>query len=345
MKDGDERRSLFCQFINDNSQLFATNDEKWIQNFNKCIDFFQCENRRPSTNSTNSNEKKTGIWLRDQLNRFKKSQLNNHQMKLFTQFLNKYKDLFKSKEETWFEKFASVNEFIKENKRKPLVNKINSNETHLSMWLHHQLQNLKKNEESMKIGDKRRNVFLKFIEDNQQLFLNDDEKWDIMLEKCKLFIVSNNKRPSCTSDIEEERSLGIWIVTQIQNLKKNKNSTVIENKKELFLNFMQENEDIFKTKEDIWFDSFKQYQEWFQKTKKKLSHYSKNDEEKKLALWFRTNFDNLKSNSEAMKIGDKRRKVFQDFVENYPNIFCTLKEHWYIYFDKLKRKRKIKPIK
>ncbi len=66
------------------------------------------------------------------------------------QFLEEYKEYFKSYDEIWYEKFDELKEFIDENKKRPYEKLKNNEEKQLGKWVSTQTQNYKNKKESMK---------------------------------------------------------------------------------------------------------------------------------------------------------------------------------------------------
>ena len=140
--------------------------------------------------------------------------------KIWRQFLEEYKEYFKSNDENWFESFEELKKFIDENKRRPQEdeNKIRpqeKNEKILAKWLSHQIDNYKKKTLSMK-DTERYKIWTQFLEEYKEYFKkNNDENWFKNFEKLKKFIDENKRRPNP----KKEGELGRWLCTQLHNYK------------------------------------------------------------------------------------------------------------------------------
>ena len=54
------------------------------------------------------------------------------------------------------------------------------------------------------------NLWTKFLEEYNEYFIPDDEKWFQKFEELKSFIDTNKKRPSSTSKNIDEKKLGVF---------------------------------------------------------------------------------------------------------------------------------------
>jgi hypothetical protein len=61
-------------FINSDKykKYFMTNIEEWIYNFNLVKNYIDVNNKKPSTNDKDKNIKKLGLWIKSQVQKYKK---------------------------------------------------------------------------------------------------------------------------------------------------------------------------------------------------------------------------------------------------------------------------------
>jgi ribosomal RNA-processing protein 8 len=78
---------------------------------------------------------------------------------LWTNFLEEYKEYFKSNYEIWYEKFDELKNFMNKNKKRPTKN----NNKSLNQWLNLQIKNYKKKIQGMK-DENRYNLWSEFTE-------------------------------------------------------------------------------------------------------------------------------------------------------------------------------------
>ena len=56
-------RDLFDEFREKNKDCFVSNEEKWVDNMNKCQEYITENNKRPSQSSKDPEIKKLGSWI------------------------------------------------------------------------------------------------------------------------------------------------------------------------------------------------------------------------------------------------------------------------------------------
>ena len=160
---------------------------------------------------------------------------------------------------------------------------------------------------------------------------NGEEIWKNKLERVKLYIDENNKRPSQCNKNKEIKNLGSWISHQIENY----------NKKE----YIMKNEIIYDTWDRfIKNDKYKKYflsneQEWFDNldsVKKYIDTYNEkplqneNEETKILGSWISNQLTNYKNNKCIMKnksIYDAWDEFIKD--EQYKKYFLSNEGQWF----------------
>ena len=157
MKD-DKIRIIWNDFINKYKELFKNNNEIWNDNLNKLEEFIKENNKTPSSTSKIKEEKQLAKWLSHQKQNYKKEQqiMKDEEIRIiWTEFINKYSDLFKDNNEKWNDNLNKLEEFIKENNKTPSSTSKIKEEKQLGLWLGHQKQNYKNKIASMKEEENR----------------------------------------------------------------------------------------------------------------------------------------------------------------------------------------------
>jgi superfamily II DNA or RNA helicase/predicted small secreted protein len=98
MKNEDVRKK-YEDFIEKYKEYFESNDEKWDNSFDKTVQFIEENNKLPSKNSKNKDEKILGSWLSHQQQNYKKNEKimkNEDTRKKLEDFIGKYKEYFES---------------------------------------------------------------------------------------------------------------------------------------------------------------------------------------------------------------------------------------------------------
>jgi superfamily II DNA or RNA helicase len=180
MKDPD-RRKLWSEFIkkynikNKDEVL----DEEWNNNFEKLKEFINNTNnkRTPSPTSINVKEKELSSWLSNQQNKYKnKTQGMKDEVRFqkWSDFLEEYKEYFKTNDEIWNNNFEKLKEFINNtnNKRTPSQIAKDETEKYLGRWLVNQKQNYRKRIKSMN-NESNYNQWTEFLEEYKEYFEKD----------------------------------------------------------------------------------------------------------------------------------------------------------------------------
>jgi superfamily II DNA or RNA helicase len=166
-----EIRIKWEEFINKYNDYFFSNENIWENNLQKCINFINENNKRPSHGSKNNDEKILGVFISTQITNYNKNQniMINEKIKIkFKEFLNQYNDYFLSNEKIWENNLQKCINFINENNKRPSHGSKNNDEKILGKFISHQLQNYKNN---------------KFIMKNEEIRI----KWEEFINKYKKY--------------------------------------------------------------------------------------------------------------------------------------------------------------
>ena len=168
----------------------------------------------------------------------------------------------------------------------------------------------------------------------------NEKKWEENLEKVKVFIDENNKRPNKRSENQEERILGNWIGHSLQNYKKE--SKIMKNKEicdtwTAFINDAKYKE-YFIDRHEQWYTNFEKVKQFINEKKKRPISTSKNKEEKYIGCWISQQINKHKNKFHIMK-NEEIYDAWTDFTNDnkYKEYFLSNKEGWYYTFGKLKK--------
>ena len=208
------------EFVNDikYKKYFISHEDDWnlqLIELKKYID----ENKKiPSSRNTNKDIQYLGNWFRKQKEKYKtKTQImaNTGIYSKWTEFINdkKYLSYFLTNEELWEKKFKEVKKYIDENNKKPLNTDNNKDIKTLSNWISAQ-QSYKNENKNSKWNE--------FINDEKykKYFISIEDEWYNNLNKIKIYIDKNNKKPTQKHKNYDINVLGSWIQSQVQNYKK-----------------------------------------------------------------------------------------------------------------------------
>jgi superfamily II DNA or RNA helicase/CHASE3 domain sensor protein len=336
MKD-ETRYSLWTKFLEEYKEYIKSNDEIWDEKFKELKKFINENKRRPSSGSSNEIEKKLASWISTQIQNHKKklqAMKDETIYSLWSEFLEEYKEYFKSDNEVWYENFESVKQFINKNKRRPSMSASDEIEKKLGKWISSQTLNHKNKKDGMK-DETKYSLWSEFLEEYKEYFKSDDEVWYEKFEELKTFINENKRRPSEISSNEIEKKLGSWLSHQITNYNKKLEAMKDEAKYLLWSKFLEEYKEYFKSNDEVWDENFKELKKFINENKRRPSHRSSNEIEKKLTLWINTQTQNHKKKLHSMK-DETKYSLWSKFLEEYKEYFKSNDEVWYENFESVK---------
>jgi ribosomal RNA-processing protein 8 len=334
----EEKRNLWEDFVEKYKEHFINNDDKWNTKFEELKQFIDENKKKPSYHSTNKEEKTLGEWIGRQVTNYKKkkeSMKTEEKRKIWEEFLKEYKEYFIDNDEVWNTKFEEVKKFIDDNKKKPSVYSKNKEEKVLGKWIQHQLTNYKNHNKSMKT-DERRKIWEEFLEEYKEYFIDNDEVWNTNFEKVKQFMDEYKKRPSDKSKNKDEKVLGQWNANQLRNYKNQNNSMETEERQQIWKEFVEKYKEYFIDNDEVWNTKFEEVKKFMNKENKRPSSKTKNTEETILGCWIRNQLINYKKKQQTMKT-EERRKLWDEFLEEYKEYFIDYNEVWNTKFEELKK--------
>ena len=322
------------------------NEQKWYEKLEKVKQFMDENNKRPTQQSKNKDEKILGRWISQQIQNYKKKTYIMNEKEIYnawTEFINdeKYSEYFLSNEEVWYDNLEKVEQFIDDNDKKPGHGSENQDEKKLSSWIGTQNQNYKNKTYIMK-EKKIYDAWTKFINDEKyrSYLMSNEEVWYKNLEKVKLFMDDNGKRPSLTSKNQEEKILGKWLSHQITNYQK---KTRIMKEKEIYDSWTKFINDVkykeyFMSNKEVWYNNLEKVKQFMNENKTRPNKRSKNKEEKKLGSWIITQKKNYQKKTQIMK-ETELYDVWTEFIndEKYKEYFMSNEEIWYENLEKVKQ--------
>jgi superfamily II DNA or RNA helicase len=252
----DKIKKSWEEFINDDNykKYMLDNYDSWIYKLNQAKKYIDENNKRPYEKSKNMDIRQMGKWLTQQLVYYKKKvkiMKDDNIRILWEQFINDetYKKYFVSYDLFWISNLENVKKYIDEKNDKPTYYKgKNKEDKELGKWLDRQIYNYNKKIDMVYNNDFIKQTWESFVSDNKYktYFITPQEKWLEKLENCKKFIKDNNKRPSVTSEIEEERKIELWIRTQVKAYRdKCEILGITEPLQKMWISFITENKNIF----------------------------------------------------------------------------------------------------
>lgn len=349
-------------FLNEYESYFKSDNEKWLQNFNEMEKFFIENNRRPTHHSKNDQEKRMGNFIQTNIKNYtdKKGTMKDEQIyNLWTDFIEKYEQYFKSNEEIWYGTFDKLKRFIDKNNKKPSQLKTDEDQTKLKKWTDHQEEHYEKRDQNYKDDSKIYNEWKQFIESEkyENFFIKstNTDDWINKLNNVKRYVDENKKRPNEKSKNMTEACNGKWISEQIYNYRNNKYLLKNNETKQIFEKFLGDYNNYFKINtntntdtntntyantninipNDNWNDILNNVKIFMESNKKRPSETSKVMNEKTLGKFISRSIQNYKKKDDNMK-NKNIRLIWEQFIEDFSEYFKSDEEIWFDILDKVK---------
>ena len=322
MKLNEYIRKQWGEFIEKHIDLFKTNIELWYIKFKLVKDYVIKNNILPSKESKDNNIKILGNWIASQKNKYKNNieiMKNEEIKKLWEEFIEKYKEYFKSDIEKWKENLNKLDNYIIENGKLPSTTDKDNNIKILGNWIASQKNKYKNNIKIMKKKEIRKQ-WDEFIEKYKELFKTRNENWNENLIKLEEFIIENRKLPSAESKDKNIKYLGCWLSHQKDTY--NNNELIMKNEeiKKQWEEFIKKYINLFKTTKELWIDNLKKLDNYIIENRKLPSNKSKDKNIKILGGWLSNQKTKYKNKTNIMK-DEVIRGLWEQFIEKYKELF------------------------
>ena len=320
MKEDENIKNMWEQFVKKHSELFRTNEEKWFDYLKELEEYIQINKKLPSHTNKDKNISSLASWVTHQ----KKNYQNKEQIMSFEEIrkewegiINKYQEVFKTTEEIWKDNLNNLKEYINIHNKLPASCSKDKNIKYLGLWVRNQEKNYDKMQYIMK-NEINRMLWEEFMKDNIELFRTNNEKWISNLELVKDYIVQNKKTPTQTDKDKCISSLGTWIQSQKQNYIKKSKIMIDENIRNIWGDFVKQYEKYFMSNEEIWMTRFDELNEYIN-IHKNLPP-SRDKELDTLVQWVRHQRRNYDNRNQIMK-NEYIRKLWKEFTDNNTELF------------------------
>jgi superfamily II DNA or RNA helicase len=322
-----EKYNLWTQFLEEYKEYFITDDELWMKSLDKIKEFISKNKKRPSIKSQNAEEVQCARWFSNQQQYYKNETTqikNDTRYNLWVQFLEEYKEYFATVEEIWHNQFKKLKTFIDVNKKCPSNSAKNIEEKRIAQWLSDQKKYYKKNERCYK-NESIHITWSQFLEEYKEYFVSIDEIWNNRFENLKTFIDINKKLPSAKSKNIDEKFIGEWLNSQKKNYKTKSGSIISEERCAIWEQFLEEYKEYFVSIDENWSNRFENLKAFIDINNKIPSQIGKTDEEQLLGHWYSNQQQNYKNSKSSMNT-EPRRKIWNQFLEDYKEYFNSIKE-------------------
>jgi superfamily II DNA or RNA helicase len=238
MRDID-KKNKWELFVQENKNYIMDLDTRWDDTLDKVKIYIDENKIRPSNGSKDKYIKFLGGWISTQIKNKSCFMQNENRRTKWNDFLRNYEDYIVDIDLKWNDMLNQSKIYIDKNRKKPSVVSKNKEEKRIGMWLKQQSRNYNSNTNAMKDNDKKIKWEI-FIKKYEKYMINIDTKWYSKLNELKIWINTNNKRPSHHSTDNTEKILGGWIGTQYKSYKKNTHSMNDQDRRVKWEEFLKE---------------------------------------------------------------------------------------------------------
>jgi superfamily II DNA or RNA helicase len=314
----------WTEFINDNKykEYFDDNITIWYNKLEELKKYIDKNNSRPSNHDKTNDIKILGAWLGQTINKYKQKKeimKNEDIYNTWIEFINsnKYNKYFEDNITIWKNNFKKLNEYIDLNKKRPSETDKNDDIKSLGKWICTTQLKYKQKKQIM-INDEIYNLWDNFINDNKykKYFENINTMWLNKLEELKIYIKTNNKRPSEDDKINENiKVLGKWCNRQVGNYKQKKEIMKDEELYNKWTEFINEYNQYFLDNKTIWNNSLEKVINYIDENNKIPSTIDKNNEIKTLGNYLSVQKQNYKTKKYIMSNEDIYNK-WTEFIND-----------------------------
>jgi superfamily II DNA/RNA helicase len=175
----------------------------------------------------------------------------------------------------------------------------------------------------------------------EQLFnnisLDRNRSWKMMLDKLEQYILENNKTPSSIDQDKKIKQLGKWLSDQKINYKKEKYIMKEFAIRKSWENFITKYSEYFKDKVEIWYENLNKIEQYILENNKTPSSTDQNNKKiKQFGRWLILQKIHYKKEKYIMK-EFAIRKSWEDFINKYSKYFKDNNEIWYENLNKLEQ--------
>ena len=302
----------------------------WNEKLIKLENYIIENEKLPSTTDKDKNIKKIGKWLLRQKEyyRYNKYIMRNQEIKkLWDNFIEKYKEYFKSDIEKWKENLNKIKNYIIENGKLPSQHNKDKNIRSLALWVKTYQKPIYKNNKGIMKNKEIRKQWNEFNEKYSYLFKSDIEKWKENLNKLENYIIENEKLPLQPEKDKNIKYLYYWLSFQKMYYKINEGIMKNEEIRKQWEEFIKKYNKYFKSDIEKWKENLNKLEEYIIENKKIPSTIDKDKNIKILGHWIANQKTHYKNNTNIMK-DEEIKKQLEEFIEKYNEYFKSDIEKW-----------------
>lgn len=250
----------------------------------KVSEWIDKNKKRPSSYTDEYVEKKYGMWLSNNITRYKRKECNmknNNVRKKFNDFLERYQNVLMSRDCAWIIMRNEVTSWINKNGKRPTCISSDLCEKKYGRWIAGNIRTYNCVTHN-KTDNNKRILWDEFVNTHKEYFLQKDTIWERKYQQLLKYINDNNNLPSPRSKDDTEKKCGVWMNANIGRYKNNKMSI---SEKKLWEKFMNDNCEHLNSNKNRWYEMLEKTKLYLHKYNKRPSVKSKNKNTYSLGKW------------------------------------------------------------
>jgi len=346
MKNENIRKSWESFVTDDKYSIYVGDrDTIWYKTLDKVKMYIDTNKKRPSSHDKDTDTKQLGQWIgrKQQIYKTKTEIMKNENIvKSWESFVtdDKYSMYFEDNDTLWYKTLEKVKMYMDTNDKRPSKHDKDTDTKQLGSWIGDQKKHYKTKKYIMSNNDIVKSWASFVTDDKYSIYFEDnDTLWYISLDKVKLYIDTNKKRPSHGSKDTDTKQLGTWIRRQLTNYKTKKYSMKNENIVKSWESFVTDDKysEYFEDNDTLWYKTLDKVMVYIDTNKKRPSNGSKDTDTKQLGSWISNQLNNYKTKKYIME-DENIRKSWESFVtdDKYSMYFEDNDTLWYKTLDKVK---------
>jgi superfamily II DNA or RNA helicase len=299
----------------------------WEEKLATVEEYIKEYGKLPVQHNTNKCVASLSTWISTQRQNYKNNKeimKNKNIRKLWEEFVNKYEQLFMSNTERWIHNLKLLEEYINIHKELPSDYSKDPNTLKIARWKNTQKNNFKNTSHIMNEDGNIRALWGDFVNRNKKLFRSNEEKWLDNLRELEEYIQTHKKLPSHTNSY-----LGKWTTHQKKNYIDINQIMTNEDIRNLWEEFVNKYQEVFKSNEDIWKDNFNKLKEYINIHNILPTSCNKDETIKCLGLWVRNQAKNYEKKQYNMK-NYEISTIWEEFMslKDIKILFLNNEELW-----------------
>jgi superfamily II DNA or RNA helicase len=267
-----------------------------------------------------------GSWIHRQKTSFKKNKLSNERKEKLKELAKKHNLSLEIKENiSWEHQFELLVKYVDENKKWPPFSKQkNPDIKSMGWWVHTQKTSIKNNKLSNERKKKLEELAKKH---NLSLEIKENISWEYQFELIVKYVDENKKwPPSSKQEDPDIKSMGKWVYTQKQSIKKNKLSNERKEKLEELSKKHNLSLEIkeFGNKGVSWEHQFELLVKYVNEKKKWPPRTIKDPDINCLGSWIHRQKTSIKNN----KLINERKEKLEELAKKH-NLSWKIKEQYH----------------